>query len=116
MRTFTKKELSELSDLRFAKIVLQNLLDKRSNTETPIAQKLRSAISTLSLLIYEEEQEAKGISKARAIQIAQQYIDQDAEAAESSYVLDSLRNICDDEEIKQLGFGWLLDLEGKEND
>ena len=109
MRNFTKKETEELSDLAFTKLVLQGLLDRRSNQETPTAQKLRSAISTVSLLDYKAKQEKKGLSKERAIEIMQGYINNDLEAADPGYVREVLQSLCTDDEIKQLGFGWAIE-------
>ena len=41
------------------------------------------------------------------------YVNYDAEASESSYVLEVLRDVCgcSDEEIREIGLDWLLDLQ-----
>lgn len=51
------------------------------------------------------------ISKERVIQILQDYVYNDVEAADTCYVRDILQDICGctDDEMEYLGFGFLLD-------
>lgn len=53
------------------------------------------------------------IGYERLKQILNDYISNDAECSEHAYVLDTLRNVCgcEDEEIREIGFGYLLDTE-----
>ena len=47
MQRFTINELNSMSNKKFAALILSEELDKRGNLYTPIANKLRSAISEL---------------------------------------------------------------------
>lgn len=54
--------------------------------------------------------ERSGISKYRLLDIVRNYINNDLESAESSYVLEVLRDVCGctDDELKVLGFEYLI--------
>ena len=47
MRRFTINELSELTNKKFAAEILQDVLNSRTNPNTPLADKLRGAIYEL---------------------------------------------------------------------
>jgi hypothetical protein len=58
-----------------------------------------------------ENREMGEITKERVIQILQDYVYNDSEATELSYVRDVLVNICgcDEAEMRELGFGYIFD-------
>lgn len=58
----------------------------------------------------------KEITKERVIQILQDYVYNDAEATELSYVREVLTGVCgcDEEEMRALGFGYIFDADEDE--
>lgn len=63
MERWTINKLNNLSDLRFAQCILNERLNRLSQTYSPLATKLRSAASKLDGLAAEEEAEAEKQSK-----------------------------------------------------
>lgn len=50
------------------------------------------------------------MTKQRAIEILQGYVDNDyAATSDSGYIRDTLLAVADEYEIRELGFGWALD-------
>lgn len=50
MERYTKKKLEEMSDLQFAKCILQDRLNSLKNPYSPLSAKLRVAINKLDVL------------------------------------------------------------------
>ena len=64
------------------------------------------------------EAKSDNISYSRLLQILQDYVNNDAEAAEEGYVRSILKDICgvNKEEAEQLGLGYLFDAEEEEEE
>ena len=56
------------------------------------------------------------MTKQRLLKIFQSYVENDYEAADRGYIADALFAVADEYEIRELGFGWVLDDEDTEND
>ena len=57
------------------------------------------------------------MTKQQAIKIFQAYVNNDYEASgDRGYITDALFAVADEYEIRELGFGWVLDDEDYEND
>ena len=50
------------------------------------------------------------MTRARAIDILQEYVNNDYEGCyDRGYIADCLLAVADEQEIRELGFGWVLD-------
>ena len=57
------------------------------------------------------------MTKQQVIRIFQNYVNNDYEASgDVGYITDALFAVADEHEIRELGFGWVLDDEDSEND
>ena len=55
------------------------------------------------------------MTKQQVIHIFQEYVNNDyAATCDSGYIRDALFAVADEHEIRELGFGWVLDGEGDE--
>lgn len=55
------------------------------------------------------------MTKQRVISILQGYVNNDFEGCcDRGYIADCLLAVADEQEIRELGFGWVLDGEGDE--
>ena len=56
------------------------------------------------------------MTKQQVIRIFQNYVNNDYEASgDVGYITDALFAVADEHEIRELGFGWVLDDEDSEN-
>lgn len=49
------------------------------------------------------------MTKQQMIKIFQNYVENDYEASDKDYITDALFAVADEYEIRELGFGWVLD-------
>lgn len=56
------------------------------------------------------------MTKQQVIRIFQAYVENDYEASDRGYIADALLAVADEYEIRELGFGWVLDNEDSEDD
>ena len=55
------------------------------------------------------------MTKKRAMEIIRDYVNNDFEAScDTDYIQDALFAVADEQEIRELGFGWVLDKEEDE--
>lgn len=82
----------------------------RADSIESLAYEIGSAVTDYINGLDPETNSEPNMSKDRVLQILQDYVSTDADAAEPSYVRYILRDICGmtDEEIEEAGFTWLF--------
>lgn len=110
MNRYTKKQLDELSDIKFAQLVLQERLNSLANPYSPLSTKLRHAIRTLDMQVENSNGEihsenATSENKAELFKLMQEnpelpilpFVDADIAADDSGYWAGSWGNVKIDE-------------------